>query len=130
MLTVKTFIGKSSIQGTGLFLAEPVKEGTVTWIFDPSVDVLLDPLIVDLFSEEERAFVERYGYLSRVSGLYVLCGDDSKFMNHSLSPTTAGIYPSDLHPEGADVAVRDLDVGEELTCNYKLFEKRSLPWLK
>lgn len=128
MLKVRTFLGKSSIDGVGLFLAEPIKKGTITWEFIEGFDQAIDEDTLKSLSLDSRQYIEKYGYLSKKSGLYVICYDDSRFMNHSDSPTTEGAYPSTHHLEGVDIAARDLEIGEELTCDYKTFEARTLSW--
>jgi len=47
----------------------------------------------------------------------ILCGDDARFINHSDTPNIASDYT--LDPYGADIAVRDIEAGEEITTGYK-----------
>ena len=47
-------------------------------------------------------------------GVYVLCGDNGRYFNHSDRPSTV----SDAISFGEDRAVRDLAAGEELTSDY------------
>ena len=46
----------------------------------------------------------------------MLCFDDSRFMNHSETPTIEDGEPYGLGD--GDIAVRDIYEGEELTYNY------------
>jgi hypothetical protein len=39
MLTVKTYLDKSNISGIGLFAGENIKKGTITWKFNPHIDI-------------------------------------------------------------------------------------------
>ena len=59
--------------------------------------------------------------INKKTNKYILCADDARFFNHSDNPTC---IDSDSIPdeEGIDVAARDLESGEELTCNYKVFD--------
>jgi SET domain-containing protein len=42
-------------------------------------------------------------------------------MNHAEDPNTAGVHePGAI--EGYDVATRDIEAGEELTCDYRTFD--------
>lgn len=41
-----------------------------------------------------------------------MCWDWGRYMNHSCAPNTLGLGPY------ADVAVRDIHPGEQLTCEY------------
>lgn len=130
MLLVKTYLAKSEIEGLGLFLAQPVKKGTITWLFEEGFDLKISESELEALSDSSKEYIKKYGYLSQRSGLYIVCLDNSRFMNHSDNPTTAGLYRDDLPFEGADVALRDLEIGEELTCDYRTFEVRKLDWLK
>ncbi len=72
-------------------------------------------------SNVARAAIETYTYVHPQTGLFVYCLDNARFMNHSDDPTTAGVH-SEGSIEGHDVAVRDIAEGEELTCDYRLFD--------
>lgn len=125
MLLVKTFVSDSPIEGRGLFLAEPVKKGALTWVFDPDVDSSLSESELLLLSEEQQSYIHKYGYLCNKTYRWIVCGDDGRFMNHSEQPSTVGVYWSHLPLQGADIATRDLLAGEELTCNYRSFDSRN-----
>lgn len=56
------------------------------------------------------------------TGLYVLCADDARYMNHSDDPAARGDYGADP-VFGVDIAVRDIEPGEELTCDYTAFDR-------
>ena len=42
-------------------------------------------------------------------------------MNHATNPNTEGRYP-EAEPYGFDIALRDIQPGEELTCDYRGFD--------
>lgn len=63
-----------------------------------------------------------YAYLDIQTGLYVLCADDARYMNHSDAPNIAGDYDQDP-VFGVDVAARDIDPGDEPTCDYRTFDR-------
>jgi len=53
------------------------------------------------------------------SGTFVLCGDNGKFMNHNDAPNCDD-------PEGAyTITNRHVRAGEELTCDYRSFDRES-----
>lgn len=119
MLRVPTVVAPSSIQGVGLFAAEPIAEGTVIWEFTPEVDWRIPVEKMELFPDPYRSWLLRYVY-REPSGCYVLCGDNAKFMNHSFDPNCDDV-------EGPfTVAKRDVAEGEELTCDYRLFDLDSV----
>ena len=121
MLLVRTRIGQSPIEGTGLFAAEPIKAGTVTWRFMPGYDQLFTAEQIANLPDDARAAVETYTYLHAPSGLFVYCLDNARFMNHADDANTAGVH-SEGEIDGYDVATRDIAVGEELTCDYRVFD--------
>jgi SET domain-containing protein len=121
MLMVKTRLGQSPIEGTGLFAAEPIKAGTVTWRFVPGFDQLFSQEQIAALPGVAREAIEIYTYVHEASGLYIYCLDNARFMNHADDPNTAGIH-ADAAIEGYDVATRDIVEGEELTCDYRVFD--------
>lgn len=121
MLLVKTRLGQSLIEGTGLFAAEPIKAGTVTWRFMPGFDQIFTGKQIAALPDVARAAIETYTYVHPQSGLFVYCLDNARFMNHADDPNTAGVHIS-KSIEGYDIATRDIETGEELTCDYRLFD--------
>jgi SET domain-containing protein len=51
----------------------------------------------------------------------VLCADNARFMNHADEPNTTRVH-IDGAIEDDDIATRDIRVGEEMTCDYRLFD--------
>jgi hypothetical protein len=121
MLMVKTRLGPSDIAGIGLFAAEDIAEGTVTWRFWRDLDRLLMRDEIDKLPEPARSSLLDHVYLNEASGRFVLCADNARFMNHADDPNTAGVHePGAI--EGYDIAIRDIRAGEEMTCDYRTFD--------
>lgn len=115
MLLVDTELRQSAIHGAGVFLLEPVRKGDLVWRFDARIDrVYSDEEILALPVHLQR-FLRAYSTWHEPTGLWVLCCDNGRFFNHSDSPTTLSVASS----FGADLAARDLAVGEELTSDYR-----------
>jgi SET domain-containing protein len=121
MLLVRTRLGPSLIAGTGLFAAEPIKAGTATWRFLAGFDQLFTAQQLLDLPQIARESVETYTYLHDASGLYIYCLDNARFMNHADDPNTAGVHAANAI-EGYDIAIRDIEEGEELTCDYRSFD--------
>ena len=122
MMLVKTEKRQSDIHGIGLFAAEAIPAGTPTWRFTPGIDQAIHPDMLDRFPEHARPWFLTYAYLDIRSGLYVLCADDGRYMNHSDDPNVRG--DTETEPVfGVDVAARDIEAGEELTCDYRTFDQ-------
>lgn len=118
MLLVKTKIGPSKIEGIGLFAAEFIPKGTPLWKFMPGFDVVKEKK--DLASLSEASREQFLKYSSNFGGKYVLGFDDSRFWNHSEQPNVKQDFSSD--PFGIEIAARDIEEGEELTEDYKLYD--------
>jgi SET domain-containing protein len=123
MLLVDARLGRSAIHGWGVFARERIPAGTRTWEFMPGVDQLIDPAAVDGAREDLRNLLVHYTYLHPLLKKRVLCGDITKFINHSERPNIQGTNEPD---GGFDVALRDIEAGEELTVDYREFEDRAL----
>jgi uncharacterized protein len=119
MLLVKTHLDQSRIHGIGLFASEPIRKGTVIWRLDRSIDVQLTPAQLEALAPASRVQIRKYTYRDRALGTYVLCGDDARFFNHAPDPNCHDLPDAD---GGTTVAARDIAAGEELTCDYALFD--------
>jgi hypothetical protein len=115
MLRVPTYVASSPIAGVGLYAATDLPAGFVIWEFIESVDWKISPTELVLFPEPFQSKLRHYLY-QEDSGLYVLCGDNAKYMNHSDDPN--------CDDEGGEhtIARRKISAGEELTCDYRLFD--------
>ena len=119
MFIVRTSLRPSSIQGLGCFAEEPIKQGQVVWQFDPRLDIHILLAELSSFPEAIQEHFRIYTYVEEVHGqeIMVYCADLSKHVNHSDFPNLSDT-PDDLQ----EIAVRDIEVGEELTCNYYSFD--------
>jgi SET domain-containing protein len=59
-----------------------------------------------------REQIDKYAYLCKYTGTYVLCSDDAKYMNHSNKPNVHTV-------ETNMFASKSIEIGEELTCDYR-----------
>jgi SET domain-containing protein len=121
MLLVKTKLDVSRIHGIGLFADCFIAKDTVIWKFNRLIDLVFTSEQIEELAEEAREQIRKYSYRDIHSGLYVLCGDDARFFNHFEDPNCLDTYHSH-EKEGITFACRDIDSGEELTCDYGLFD--------
>ena len=112
---VKTKIGPSSINGIGLFADQFIPKGTVVWKFMPNFDLLMSEQEINKLSKSARGQFYHYAYLDKKHGRYMLCFDDARFFNHTKNPNC------DEKIDDITIAARIIQVGEELTVNYKDF---------
>ena len=116
MLLVKTRIGPSKIHGIVLFAEERITHGQIVWAFDDRFDKRIPVSQLPKLPKLVRVFLKTYGYEEINDGEHtiVLCGDHARHMNHSDRPN--------LIEAEVTFAARDIEPGEELTCNYFTFD--------
>ncbi len=118
MFRVPTYLSESSLHGLGVFTPQPIPRNTIIWEFNASIDWRLDPRMIEAFPEPYRSAYRSWCYLEE-DGMLVLCGDNARFMNHSFEPNC------DDATGPHTVTLRDIDAGEELTCDYRSFDEES-----
>ena len=114
MLLVKTTIAPSSIHGIGLFADQCILQGTRIWEFTPGFDLKLSSAFLENAPEPLHAWPRTHTYCSRISHQYIL-------FNHSDTPNTESREVAG-EDEVITVAKRDIQLGEELTDDYRTFE--------
>ncbi|HYE96390.1 MAG TPA: SET domain-containing protein [Rubricoccaceae bacterium] len=118
MFLIPTYLAPSPIHGTGVFTPVPIKAGTILWRLDPSTDWEIPPEDFARFPEPYQSRLRAYAY-QNFEGVYILCGDNARYMNHADDPNC------DDSGQVITVARRDIAAGEELTCDYRLFDAES-----
>jgi hypothetical protein len=96
--------------GFGVFATRLIPKGSLTWVQDDLDQVVLPDRIAAL-APVYRALLEKYTFRDAL-GQYILCWDLGRFMNHSCVPSCLGLEAD------FEVAVRDIQPGEELTDDY------------
>lgn len=117
MLLVPTFLARSPIHGIGLFAAEAIPKGTLVWKYHEGIDRLISVGAYERLPNAARMFIDHYASLIRPD-LYLLCGDDARFVNHNRNGNIA--CQSDAI-DCDDLALRDIAAGEEITEDYHNF---------
>jgi uncharacterized protein len=115
MLLVDARAGISKIHGIGLIAHEFIPQGICLWVFRPDFDLVFTEEQLQALPPAPQRQVRQYCYYHPAKQRYILCSDDARFTNHSDDPNMS---------DGGDInyAVRDIQVGEELTWNYR-------PWI-
>lgn len=118
VLLFKTNLGQSSIHGVGLFAGEFIPKGSFVWVYNESTTLTITPSKWNEMKKglPETAFasIERFAYFRH--GVWLLNLDDSRFMNHLKEPNLGYDQIKEV-----SYASRDINLGEELTCNYDDF---------
>lgn len=115
---IKIRTGKSRIHGTGLFTVQDLAKGQTVWVHKPGFDLVFS---YDRIKKAPRKVQEYMDWFAYNDGKkFYLDSDSFKYINHSETPN--------LHSKsklGPVVALRDIKAGEELTCDYREFDKSS-----
>jgi len=119
MLLVKAFAQASALHGLGVFAVEFVPKGTPIWRFESGFDRAFTPEQFAGLPPLAQAHLRQHAYPD-AAGNWILSGDLTIFMNHS-SPPNTGAPPGAPEPV-TTVALRDIQAGEELTCDYYAFD--------
>jgi hypothetical protein len=120
MLIVKTRLNLSKISGIGLYADEFIPKGTIIWKFTDCLDLSFNEAQYQEYKKKHNFYrLDHYVYKSKISGNYILCTDDARFINHSYHPNTIDTM-NDV--EGLTIASRDIYEGEEITSNYEAFD--------
>jgi len=116
MLLISTKLKNSDINGLGLFADQFVPKGTKIWELTPKFDIIYEEKDLSVLTEYGRKKFLHYCY--QCGDKYVLCFDDARFINHSENPNT--IDGANL--EDPVFALQDIQIGEEILCNYKDYD--------
>ena len=118
MFLIPTHLAASRLHGIGVFAACDIPQGQLIWRFDPAVDWEFTPEELARMPEPFKTRLQMYCYLNH-AGVYWLCGDTARDVNHA--------EDSNCDDTGGEVTVarRDIRAGEELTSDYRLFDRNS-----
>jgi len=96
--------------GYGVFATELIVKGTITWARD-DLDRAYSPQEMNQMTKPYRQVLDKYTFIDS-KGLYVLCWDLAKYINHSCEANclSAGYE--------FEIATKDIQAGEELTDDY------------
>ena len=115
MFLVRTSLRNSLIHGTGVFAEEPIRKGQIVWQFDPRIDLAIPVDEFEKFPSVVQDYLRIYTYIEVLNGrrFMILCADHAKHVNHADEPNLLDTPNGDQ-----EIAARDINKGEELTCNY------------
>lgn len=121
MFVIKTELKPSTVHGIGVFTLEPIKKG----------QRVVDLMHEHCFTEDDllwmpsymKAYIKTYSY--REGNQYRLPFDNSRFLNDNRGTTDANIG---VHKGMGEIALRDIEVGEELISDYVQYEPNEAPF--
>lgn len=106
--------------GVGVFATAYIPRGTLTYVFDP-LEIELSETAFSALPEPIRQLADKYCYVD-AKGLRVVSWDLAKYINHRCDCNTLS------SGWGFEIALRDIQPGEEITDDYGLFNlAREMP---
>ena len=96
--------------GYGIFATAFIPKGTIMWVKDELDRIIPKEKITEL-SPANLENLLKYSYRTSM-GDYFFCWDLTRYVNHSFSPNSM------LTALGFEVAIRDIESGDEITNDY------------
>lgn len=103
----------SDQKGYGIVANQAIPKGTVTFIED-ELDIIIEASKYQLYPEHIKKQVDYFSY-ELPSGQRVITWDLGKYMNHCCHANTL------TTGYGFEIAIRDIEAGEEITDDYRIF---------
>lgn len=125
MYVIQIQVGKSTINGSGVFASNDIEKGEIVWEFTKGHDIKISPAEYNKLDEHSKKDVDKVGYLSPSTNLYVFPpkDDPARFTNHSSNNNLTAVFDSKISDEPYFISNRNIKRGEELTNNYMEFDK-------
>ena len=101
-------VKKSKIHGKGVFASRNFKKGEIVVKWDISRQLTKEE--VDKLSENEKR------YVAYMAGKYILMQPPARYVNHSCDPNCG------IKDKMSLVAMKSINVGEEITFDYAMTE--------
>jgi len=96
--------------GRGVVATRLIPKGTIVWT-QCEFDIVFSPERLEKLPTVFKEIATVYGYVDQV-GDTILCWDHGRYVNHSCDPAMLSLGHK------IEIAVRDIQPGEELTCDY------------
>ncbi len=125
MYLTQVEVKNSPIHGKGVFTLQKIQKGDIVWKFDPAQDRTISTEAFNALDKSSRAVIGRVAYHSPEFDRYVYPpeGDPSNFTNHDAQNNNLSAKKDKkVSEEIFFVANRKIEIGEELTVNYKEFD--------
>lgn len=116
MLVVETYLSMVEGKGIGLFTESFIPRGAAYWVRDTTFDKLIPTEEFKGYTDMAKAFIRNYGFQEQ-SGMWYLCIDNARFVNHDANPNTFNHFT-----ENGELlkctAIKDIHADEEILCDY------------
>lgn len=96
--------------GYGIYATQRIPKGTLTWVKD-QLDRVFTHDEVKTLTPANTENLMKYSYRDR-DGNFFFCWDLTRYVNHSFKPNSM------LTAMGFEIAIKDIEIGEEITNDY------------
>ncbi|MCV9385385.1 SET domain-containing protein [Reichenbachiella ulvae] len=103
----------NEVVGYGVFATERIPKGTIVYIKD-SLEHIIVPEVYHQHDAEMKAVIDKYSYIDE-HGNRIVSWDFAKYVNHCCNCNTMSTG------YGFEIAIRDVEAGEEITDEYGIF---------
>ena len=98
--------------GFGVYASHFIPKGTIVYVSDP-LEIVVKPKSHLLQNDAIMPVISKYSYIDQ-KGRRILSWDHAKYVNHSCEPNSLSTG------YGFEIAIRDIEAGEEITDEYGL----------
>ncbi|MEZ5039451.1 MAG: SET domain-containing protein [Saprospiraceae bacterium] len=99
--------------GYGVFATQFIPEGTIVYVKD-SLELEISPTDYLMHTREMQEVIEKYSYIDE-RGYRIISWDFAKYVNHCCNCNTISTG------YGFELAIRDIQPGEQITDEYGIF---------
>ncbi len=99
--------------GYGVFATVDIPEGTITYVKD-SLEMVISPTDYLMHAEPMKEVIDKYSYIDE-NGNRIVSWDFAKYVNHCCDCNSISTG------YGFEIAVRDIQRGEQITDEYGIF---------
>ena len=107
----------NDVVGYGVFTIDRIPKGTITYVKD-SLESVISPTDYLMHPEPVREVIEKYSYIDE-AGNRIVSWDFAKYVNHCCNCNTISTG------YGFEIAIRDIEKGEQITDEYGIFNLES-----
>jgi hypothetical protein len=120
MFLIDTYLDKSKIHGVGVFSKENIKKGRKIKEERPEFEMEFNKNNLQAMPLALAKLIDTHAYERKLgTGILVLGLDNEKYLNHSNDPSV----------DDDGIALKDINIGDEITIDYRDFDDNISVWL-
>ena len=120
MFLIDTYLDKSKIHGVGVFSKENINKGRRIKEERPEFEMEFDKNKLPSMPLALAKLIDTHAHERRLgSGILVLGLDNEKYLNHSDNPSV----------DDDGIALKNINIGDEITIDYRNFDDNIKTWL-